>query len=216
MKALRSHLRAMSKNLPSVVDPMTISRSAKIPYKALSFRHAIHHRVVDLGEIAARQYSSGKTVAANILTRSIVESVALLYLMIKKMKQVVAEQRVGEFDDFMMKALFGCRDTGRQVEAVNALTAIDQVERESPGIRSVYDGLCEIAHPNWDGTSYAYGELDLSNGVLRLSPKYQENIRSGLPGLVGTMELFTSCDREFSEIFASFVVLCEQELHKAT
>ncbi|MHB8894141.1 MAG: hypothetical protein ACYC99_03055 [Candidatus Geothermincolia bacterium] len=216
MNTLKGLIKILEEELPAIVHARSLSKSSKIPFKAVSMRDTTHHRITDLAEIAQDLFAEGKTVAAIILTRSIIESVSLFYLLVKKMKTVVTTNSIEGFDSFMMSALLGCRDKSRPREAINALTAIDHVDRKYQGMREIYDYLCEIAHPNWDGTSYSYGSLEPHNDLMRLSSKYQEKIRNGLPALVGALALFMECHNEFEELKVPFTDICEANIGLTT
>ena len=76
VKALTQQIVA---SLPQRLDPATISLTAKLPFRAMSLREALIHRVADLSEAAVRLYESGQTLPAFVITRALMETAASLY-----------------------------------------------------------------------------------------------------------------------------------------
>jgi hypothetical protein len=142
-KARELSLR-ISQSLPRTVDPASISLRAKIPFKAVCVREVLIHRVSELGEVACDLIESGRIVAAIILVRALMESVALLYWLNKKLHAVVEAKATGDINDFLDRAMVGTRNAGTPLKAINVLSAIDEVTKEFNEFRLMYDDLSEF------------------------------------------------------------------------
>jgi len=146
--------------LPSHIDPATTSIKAKIPFHALCIREVLLYRVSELAETSLSCYQNNQLVAAATLSRSLMESVSLLYWLFKELKRAVEEGSSIRITPFLKRALVGTRNKATPLEAHNVLNAIDEVDKDVEGYRKLYEELCEIAHPNWSGGLGAYAKLN--------------------------------------------------------
>src|SRR5690625_7890922 len=88
------------------------------------------------------------------------ETVALVFLLYKKLHQVNEEKKIGEIDEFLMNSTFGGRTEDSTLTSPNILTAIDHTNKKYDKFRQMYDSLSEFVHPNWFGTLGLYSILD--------------------------------------------------------
>ena len=68
-------------NLPNVADPAAVSIESKIPFKVLSIRELMLWRISDISDSAHELYKNEEIVSAIILTRSVMESVSVLFVL---------------------------------------------------------------------------------------------------------------------------------------
>ena len=200
-------------NLPQKVDPASLTLNSKLPFKAMSLREVLLYRITELTEEACRLYEAKKNVAAILLTRSALETAAMLYWLHMEISGVVDRSETGSIDSYLMKAIFGSRDGIGPVEAHNVLTAIQHLDRKYEKFRRYYDRLSEYAHPNWCGTSGPYSEFDMEKVVLNLG----ENIRAiptltGLVPLVVSMEVFKHYYNDIAELMPKFIHVCDEQV----
>lgn len=206
-KALISEFK---KILPARVDPISITLKSKIPYKAVSLRELLLHRITEIGESAIELYEKKKIISAFIITRAVMETAALFYWMHKRLKRVVDNNNIEDIDDFLMKLLFGWKGNKDLKEPYNILKAVDQIDKKVPHFRRAYDILSEFTHPNYCGVHGAYGKVDKKNIWLDLgSEKKDIPIISGLSPLVGSLELFTYYYNEMTDLLPKFQAVCD-------
>ena len=155
-------------SLPTRVDPAGLTLKSKIPFKALSLRELLFHRITMISRTAFNLYLDNKRVPSYILMRSAVETASLCYYIAKKIQLFVDNPNVDELDDLLVKGIAGGRDEKSEHESVNILTCVDHVDREFQDFRKQYDVLCEYAHPNYLGTLDAFGKVDRDNVWLDL------------------------------------------------
>jgi hypothetical protein len=210
IKGLHEQLAA---NLPPSVERWSISHHAKLPFKAMSLRGILMYRVAELSKAAHHLYEARSLIPAFVLSRAVVETGALLFALLKNMRRVVREQEVGDVDDFLMKALFGRRTPNYDLPAFNVLTLIDHMDKESEGVRNLYDFLCEYTHPNYSGSYGAYGSEDKENYKLNLGVDFERiNWQPAiLSHLITVREFIKHCE-EISGLLADFTAVCEADL----
>lgn len=160
----------IASSLPTEVDARMFTLKSKMPFKVAYLREVLIHRVSELATVAVELYESNRVVPAFILTRAVVETVAMAYWLHEKVSEFMTNNDVDAFDTFVMKASMGSRDETTELESYNVLTAIDRVERLFPGIRQLYDNLCEFTHPNWSGASGSYSKIDHKEIKVGLGP----------------------------------------------
>ena len=203
---------AFSVILPSKVSRESVSNTSKTALKAYLIRAGLLHRMADLAGGAIDLYKQRKDLPALILTRSFFETFALFNYFIGKLKAAVADGKVQDTDEILMRLLFGSRDWD-DLQAINVLTAIDQLDKDVAGVRKWYNDLCEIAHPNWLGTAGNYGKSGDSPYTL-----YFESPYKGVPaefGLKTFKEILgglPEMDKSAQDILLKFKALHEQEL----
>ena len=116
------------------------------------------------------KYEERKIVPSFVLTRAVIETVALIYWLHKKIAELLESKDIEKLDYFLMKAMLGSKDNTTNIESYNVLTAVDQVDKVYKNFRQMYDELCEFAHPNWSGLLGAYGHINREKFCLDLGP----------------------------------------------
>lgn len=133
----------------------------KAPYRSLHLREAVSWRMVDLLDQSFALHKQGHALGARILLRSAFETLAMLIYVNQQMGKVVA--RTVDFHAFSEKTealLLGSRNGSTPFNAVNILKVLDECDKRYSGIRKMYDGLSESAHPNYEGMSRGYAVID--------------------------------------------------------
>ena len=170
LRMARKQVNVIVSSLPERVDAAAFTLNSKLPFKALSLREVLIHRISELAECAMDQYEQRKLVPAFVLTRAAIETVSLIYWLHKKLSEFIESKDIDQLDGFLMKTILGSKDNTTTIESYNVLTAIDHVDKKFENFRKMYDGLCEFTHPNWSGALGAYGKIDRENIWLDLGP----------------------------------------------
>jgi len=166
---LKELVNRFNESLVVRVDPGGLTLKSKIPFKVLSLKELLFHRITMLSQVALDLYLQNKRVPSFILMRSVIETCALCFALRKKTTNFLNDTiNIDVFNSFIDKGLSGGRDEKANHQAVNALTCIDHIDREYDGFRKMYDVLCEYAHPNYLGTLDSFGKVDEKNIWLDL------------------------------------------------
>jgi hypothetical protein len=128
-------------------------------------------RITDLADGAICFFEQGRLVPACTLTRSVFETVGVQYYIYKKMLAHTENTDPESIHKLLLSAVFGRRDKEWPEIAIQALTALDHLNKQYPGFRDEYDRLCEYAHPNLAG---GYGLYVRTEGA-RLESSFGNN-----------------------------------------
>ena len=120
-KQLASNIRG---SLPTEVYAGSFTLKSKIPYKARSFREVLIHRLSDLADVAVDVYESNRLVPAFVVTRSVIETTAVIYWLYQKSSAFIEKGDEESFDEFLMKGMLGSKDGTTKYESYNALAEI--------------------------------------------------------------------------------------------
>lgn len=209
-KALKKEIEAL---LPSGFKISSISTTAKIPFKAYSWCGAILHRAFELATSSIELYDSGNFITSSIISRALMETVGMLFWMHCRISGVVKEQNLGDIDEYLMRGSLGHKETEGMPAALNALSAIDRVEKQFEGFRNIYDILSEFAHPNWSGTFGTYGKNISEEMRVEYGPYIRELSWAFIPAsLCMSLVVLQYSYEELQKILPEFTSLCEKEL----
>ncbi len=192
------------------VDKENTSPIFKVPYKLLCLRALYQIRICDLGNASHLLYTKKAYVPAFVLTRAVMETVAMFYVCFSKVSASMKENNVDHIDDFLMQALLGTRDGTGSIKHYNALTAVQHVGKRNKAFEELYLGLCEFAHPNWGGVSLAYGEqIDEGHMVIKTirDPSFADII--GMKPLMASSMLFDEIYHGIEELIPKFTEVCD-------
>ena len=207
--------RRISGSLVSSVSAAEIGTLSKLPWKLVSARELLLHRLSSLSASAVDCYRRRESVAAVLLTRALLETTAMLYSLAAALEACVAAKSVAGVDKALMNVLFGSRNEMTSEVATNILSRIDKVDAHFKGYRWWYDHLSEVAHPNYSGLFDAYGMLDTASATLRLGPNPsmgEFGEKMGIPALCSALEIAIHVYDEMPQHFPVFVSLCEAEI----
>ncbi|RTL88145.1 MAG: hypothetical protein EKK29_06130 [Hyphomicrobiales bacterium] len=111
-----------------------------------------------------------------------------------------------------MKLLMGSRVFDNMPDPCQVLTLIDRMDRKISGVRSCYDHLSEIAHPNWAGVLGLYsrrGEEAFSTGFGRRLRGAADRREQIAVALVGSLSAFEYAYNKISDDLPSFLASLE-------
>ncbi len=203
--------------LPKRIYAASLSLKSKIPFKAVSLREALLHRLVDLSCVAYDLYMRDKSIPAFIMTRAVMETQALLFSLHKKIKKVVAAEQLGDVDAFLMDALLGWRDGSMPAKAPNILKAVDEVDRTFTGYRKLYENISEFVHPNWSGCHGAYAKINKKNYTVDLGSEFSEvPTIIGLSALKASLAAFKYYYNDLAELLPAFIEICDADIEEKT
>jgi hypothetical protein len=219
---LRSIATEVNASLPKEV-PLSISRSID-PIRALILREACLYRIAEIVRAAYDAFARDDLVVAIILSRSIIETAALFWDFIAKLKAALASHNIEEIRNFLSGCLVGVKSPKLKefkspsqpdliVTPVNILTLIDRLDKDVTHFRLNYDSMSEFSHPNAAGTVDAYVVLDWDAGMARLGSNRAKLVPElALPQLVGTLTAFIIQYDHAAELLEKFIPLCESLL----
>lgn len=177
--------------LPERIQAAATSQNSMLPYKALAVRELLLHRVSALATAAVELFYSERTIPAVVLTRAVVEAVAVCYALHEHVERFLVDRSANNLDDFLVRSLVGARNNPEMPTATNILKFIDQAEKTLPQFRSVYDNLCEYTHPNWAGMMGSFGAVDRDTLDLKLGPNPRTSAFAiGVSALSGSLMTF--------------------------
>ena len=198
-----------SGSLPTELLAAAFSLKSKLPFKATSLREVLFHRVTELARVAVELFEAKRLVPAFVITRAVVETVAVLFWLHEKTEEFLKNQDIEAYDDFLMRALVGSRDGTTRHESYNVLTAVDRLDKRFSGLRSAYDTLCEFTHPNWAGAMGSFSKIDheqhrLVLGVKPSGPPVSFGLDPLIISLVVTQDYYNDLARVLGELNAYF------------
>lgn len=172
----------------------------KAPFRSMSLREAIFWRVHDLFQQSFVLHLGGHGLGARILLRSALETMAMLIYL----NQITAKVLDGSLDfhafsDKTIQLLLGSRDGSTGVTSINILTALDKCEKRYPGMKTMYERLSESAHPNFEGISAGYSQIDHANYVTTFKNRWMERHgESHLDEMMVCIEVF---NHEYDDVW---------------
>lgn len=181
----------IASSLPLKIEAAALTFRSKLPFKALSLRELLIHRVVELSSPAVEMFERQKIVAAVVLTRSVVETVAVTYALHRALHRFAESRDSSLLNQFLTQTLMGTRWPDGEHRSTNILTLIQYVDKEVPGFEASYNALSEIAHPNWSGMLGSFGHFDHATLELRLGARATSTaFASGTNALSGSLLVF--------------------------
>lgn len=163
--------RDLEQRLPRIHAPSSeatfkteagITVTAKIPSKLAAVGGSLAWRAHDFAALACELFERNRVIPRAVVTRSLMETTALIYLIHKKTVQAISAKDLVPLDEFLVRCMSGSRLGNGDPNAPNVLTAIQALDKE-PGCdkyADFYASLCEFAHPNALGSFYAYSSFD--------------------------------------------------------
>jgi len=203
-------------NLPKSVNREEVSTISKSALKAHIIRASLLHRADELTKTALDLYQQKKLVSGLVIVRAAFETAALLYYVCKKLREAVETKKVDNIDETLMQVMFGDRRNGTGIKAFSILTVIDHLDKENRidgegFLRSIYEDLCEYAHPNWSGTmgSYARESIEQFSMTFDQEPKELKPWCMLVPLEIALM-IIAEYDNEMQKILPNFTKLHEE------
>jgi len=209
---IRTAIDEIRAGLPDSINAKSFKTKSLLPFKVMSSAGALGRRFVDLADDALFLFERGKVVSPSILSRSCIETVSMVFLIHKKMVELIENSKhknIDDFDEFIMKQLFGSKTNPDVPDAYNVLTAIQHLDKTYQGIEKSYYSLSEIAHPNWPGTHGAYTKLDDDHYYL----SFKEGKISPMQGLFllsGSTKLMQYYWHSIVDELNKLICLCQE------
>jgi hypothetical protein len=211
---LRSHLRGEE-----------ISQQAKVPYKVVTLSQLSLRRGIELTEGVVREINSHAVINGVVLARALLETACLLCHASEKVTRFINEallDNVSDLNEQIEKMLLGSRISRytqradlQSPDAINILTIINRMEKESPGLRELYSDLCDVAHPNISGVSLPYTAIDMPGRQQAFHGSW-ETRETFLPQAVHTaglsLTLIISQVERIEQALPDLIQLCETHL----
>jgi hypothetical protein len=156
-RTIAARLRAA---LPEAVDAIDQGISHKTVFYMLVARESLLHRVSTLADDAFPLIDSGRYMSAVILTRSMLESAAVLGSLLRSLGTFERTSDVPALYSRVIKVVVGSRNGEEDdPDSVHVLDAIRDADSRLPvpGLMHLYESLSEFAHPNWSGLLGTFG-----------------------------------------------------------
>jgi hypothetical protein len=200
--------------LPAELQARALSRRAKIPFKVALYRDSLLWRIDELGHAALAAYDQPHHVAAILITRGVMESVAAL----NSLRHLVTTYRGGNpetLDDTLMRMLLGSRVRADRPDAINILNAVDRLSKVVPTFRRLYDQLSEFAHPNDAGTAASFARINSRGTYASFGQLGEDAARRAwllIECLSTSLMLVRPLYDEIVVRFAPFIAQCEADV----
>ena len=154
--------------LPEAVDAVSQGIDHKTVFYMLVARESLLHRVSGLADDALSLIDAGRHLSAAILTRSMLESAAVLGFLLRSLEAFERSGDVPALYKRVAMVVVGARTgTEGSPASVHVLDAIREADKRLPvpGLYRLYENLSEFAHPNWSGLLGTFGTHE---GPLRV------------------------------------------------
>ena len=121
--------------------------------KVISLQENLVRRQAELSEIACNMFASSKELPGLLITRSIMETTAILFFLKEKVEAAINSRSRQHFDTELLHLLNGFGITVEDSLELkfskfsNIKFAIDRLEGWIKGFRWQYDAVCELTHP---------------------------------------------------------------------
>ncbi len=213
----------LTKDLPKKIpyDPK-LSIKKRLPLTAQYIKGGLKYRTVNLAKTAMKLFEEEDgLLSAIIITRSMVETVSLLFCLHERLGKVVETEQVGDIEKFINQMGLGGRFEpleidGEEIEALNVLSAIDKLDKIFKGVRKEYDFLSEYAHPNCHGTLMFFSQLKEEENCIELSfDALSQKIEKPHEHMLRTLSLcivmFIFFERKINKLMPEFNEICNKE-----
>jgi hypothetical protein len=180
--------------LASLISRNNTAHKWKATYRSIVLRELVCWRFTDLLAQAAHLIRSQHILGARILIRSAIETLAILIYLNQRTEAVLnGTMSFFDFASMTSRLMLGSRNATTRHEAINILSVLEKCEKRYPGIAKVYGDLSESAHPNYDGVTAGYSEINEKEYKTEFKNRWAE--RAGQREL----ELLEICVRTFEE-----------------
>ena len=182
MDSIDQALKDWRESLCKSVDPGELLARNPVVYKwnatvrACNIREAASWRAQDLLYQSKVLLKQKQMLGSRILLRSVFETLAVLIYLNQSMRKVV-DGTLG-FHDFSEKTnylMHGSRDESTDFKSVNILTILKNADKRYPDLLSIYETLCEYAHPNYDGLISGYSHLNPLTLVTHYANRWMDH-----------------------------------------
>ena len=201
-------------NLVSSVKKSSFPSNTMIPFNTVCLRESLLHRISDLGYTAFNLFYEQNVLSGIIITRSILETVSILYLLTEKIEKTIESEDLELFDKYLVRLTEGSKNKSSDFEAINVLSGIDSWAKKEKKIRKMYDDLSEFAHPNWWGNLAIMGKVDRNNYKLDFGKefrKWESPLKIGIISALIVLQSSEDIYNEMADILPEFIDLCKSK-----
>jgi hypothetical protein len=180
---------------------------SKAPFQLLCVRESLFWRVEELARCACDSLERGDLAAAALLTRAVMETVALCWKMLDLLRQR-DKKSAGELSDLLMRAVSGARNWDQMPKAYHVMDLVRGVEQRVPGFLASYESLSELAHPNGQGVFGLFGTIDKERYTAAFGRNAQKtfSVRGMIvEALLGALEIFTPAYNRMADELPKFL-----------
>ncbi|MEX0805724.1 MAG: hypothetical protein WD688_20760 [Candidatus Binatia bacterium] len=202
-------------SLPEKLNIASLGVPSKLPFKAVSLRAILIHRINDLTSGALYALSNGSPVCAVLAMRAVIEVTSVLHVLRRLIEDAVRLETVDGVDERLMRMSFGTRTDITNMHATNVLTQIDLLDKKYKGLREWYDRLSEVAHPNYQGLLAAYETIDYSTYTVTFGITEQARefgLHVAVPALCASLLITIDDYNALETSFRKFADLCHKHV----
>lgn len=204
LEAAREMAAVLAKSLPTKVEAATLTLNSKLPFKVLSLRELLIHRVSALSTAAVSLFETNNHLAGIILTRSVIETVAIAYAVEQNLNKFLRTKDMHAFDKYLMKLLIANGAPDAPHPAMDITGLVNSHNKKMSGVKEAYNALSEYVHPNWSGLLGTFGKIDAATHTLNLGMSEKSAAWGiGVNALTGAMF-------EFHRVYTALAPLVEQ------
>jgi len=210
LEQAKKQVAEFKSTLPSRVD--SYHHEKDLPFQAEQVHIALSYRLAELSDSVCELYATNKFVSALILTRSLMETVAMLICLLGDLEKAVAHNDIKEINRLLRQATIGSRNPEilRRVTSRHVLDDIKELGKKWNGAMKHYEYLSDFVHPNVFGVVMPYVKPD------RIGAQFGWNIGDVNPtrGLTilhrYVFDIFKYCDRQMENLLPKLRNLLEK------
>ncbi|WP_417493396.1 hypothetical protein [Maricaulis sp.] len=191
---IRGRVELISASLPSEVDPAAYIEVGKLPLKVHHLRECLIWRMEELSRTALSAFEADDKAAGIILTRAALECVAMTWYTDKNVALAIETGDRHTLNETATRLLLGWKTEADLPAAINVQTMINQAAKSVPEIKTAYDILSEVAHPNYRGMAFLYSKIDQEKILVNFGKSVRKtNIKKhGAESLNASLIVFES------------------------
>jgi hypothetical protein len=163
MEEVSKRLFEIKEILPRRIDPKFSRFHSNVPFKLVSIRDALLHRLVNLGEESVVLHKNKSLIPFLLTVRACLETAALMFSLNRYIEAALKQGSLDLLKKQLEKTALGSRNSSTEFDSFNIMSAIKKLEKTYPGILQNYENLSEYCHPNFEGVLCSYIELSDDN-----------------------------------------------------
>lgn len=185
----------------------------KSPFRYLVIRELVFWRLIDLLEDIVSLLKDSKVLGARLLLRGAFETLGIIIYINQKVHSLInSDIDFRHFNEITTRLVLGTKSNFSTVESVNVLTVLEKCDKRYPGILDIYEDLSESSHPNFEGMSLGYSEIDQQEYITYFKNRWPELYMKDMKHLIMTcIHTFEyEYNNEFPTLFDSLEKWIEQ------
>lgn len=200
-------LRLLRENLPVQVSIAALGVAEKLPWKILTLRESLLWRIEELGRVGLESVKSNNAIAAVVLARALLETVALLWE-VHRLFDASRDVRGDEMTTLVDRMLLGSYQDDALPKPIRVGKFIDALNVKFPGVRRKYDEMSELAHPNFRGVHGSHARIDKERFMTfygRDNQAFQSSLRDTANIMVACLATAEISYNEIADLFPDFL-----------